>query len=122
MVDHIGEELGPIERDLTAFARRRQGCRALMAHYGEAVIQHELVFDAGTFADYEEVVQTAGLLVAALRIRTAADVICPAVCERSWGDLRALGGERYIASELTSLPADRAVPRGCTRIIVPSDY
>src|SRR3954447_21205194 len=56
----------------------------LMAHYGESQVQHELVFDATRFDGYEDVVQTAGLVVAAMRIRTTADVFSPAVCERSW--------------------------------------
>jgi hypothetical protein len=59
-----------------------------MAHYGESGIQHELVVDAAEFTDYEEVVKTAGLVMAGLRIRTEADIICPAVCERSWADLK----------------------------------
>lgn len=78
-----------------------------MAHYGEAGIQHELVFDASLFADYEEVVQTAGLVMAALRIRTEADVICPAVCERSWANLKATpGSPRWQAYRVEQIKLD----------------
>lgn len=70
----------------------------IMAHHGEAVIQHELVIEAASFGDaLEEIVQAAGLVMAALRIRTGADVFCPAVCERSWGDLPGEAGQRYRA-------------------------
>ncbi len=81
-----------------------------MAHYGETVIQHELVFDAGLFGDYEEVVRTAGLVVAAIRIRTEADVICPAVCERSWADLKGTAvGDRYQAYRVEPINLDHAL-------------
>jgi hypothetical protein len=58
-----------------------------MAHYGEIGIQHELIFESDSFTDYEEMFQTAGLVMAALRVKSEADIICPAVCERSWSDL-----------------------------------
>jgi transposase len=65
MVDHIGEELGPLERDLTAFARRQPGCRALMAHYGVGpciapVILAELG-DPRRFSSSRHAVRYAGL-------------------------------------------------------------
>jgi transposase len=34
MMEHINEELGPIEKELRAYARSQAGCKALMAHYG----------------------------------------------------------------------------------------
>ena len=34
MIDHINEELAPIEKELRAYARSQAGCKALMAHYG----------------------------------------------------------------------------------------
>jgi transposase len=34
MIDHINEELAPIEEELRSYARRQAGCRALMEHYG----------------------------------------------------------------------------------------
>jgi hypothetical protein len=58
-----------------------------MAYYGEELVQHEFIFDASYFESYEQILQTAGLLMGALRIRTGADVFCPAVCERSWAKL-----------------------------------
>jgi len=34
MMEHINEELAPIEKELRAYARSQAGCKALMAHYG----------------------------------------------------------------------------------------
>ena len=34
MIDHINEELRPIEEEIRSFARGQAGCKALMAHYG----------------------------------------------------------------------------------------
>jgi transposase len=34
MIDATEAQLGPLDRELRAFARRQPGCRALMAHYG----------------------------------------------------------------------------------------
>ena len=34
MIDHINEELEPIDAELRAYARSQAGCRALMEHYG----------------------------------------------------------------------------------------
>ena len=34
MIDHINEELAPIEEELRSYARHQAGCRALMCHYG----------------------------------------------------------------------------------------
>jgi transposase len=34
MIDHINEELKPIEEEIRSFARRQAGCKALMGHYG----------------------------------------------------------------------------------------
>lgn len=59
-----------------------------MAQYGEKIITHELVIDAESFeGDEERLIQTAGAILAGLRIRTEAEIVCPAVCERSWAAL-----------------------------------
>src|SRR5215216_7089649 len=34
MIDHINEELKPVEEEIRSFARRQAGCKALMVHYG----------------------------------------------------------------------------------------
>ena len=61
-----------------------------MAQYGEKVIRHELVVDATLFEDNtERIFPTAEAILAGLRIRTGAEIVCPAVCERSWSALRA---------------------------------
>ncbi len=60
-----------------------------MALYGEKVVRHELVIDAARFEENtERIFPTASAILAGLRIRTGAEVVCPAVCERSWADLR----------------------------------
>ena len=105
-------ELALSLRDLTT--------AGFMAHYGETGIQHELVFDASLFADYEEVVKTAGLVMAALRIRTEADVICPAMCERSWADLKPTpGGEHCLAYRVEQIKLDHAL--GTAYVVIPED-
>lgn len=60
----------------------------LMQHYGEDVVQHELVIDAAKTDDPQFIPRLAGLILAGLRIRTGAEILCPAVCDRSWSDLR----------------------------------
>jgi transposase len=34
MIDALDRQLGPLDKELRAYARRQPGCRALMAHYG----------------------------------------------------------------------------------------
>ncbi len=60
----------------------------LMQHYGEELVQHELVIDAENIDDPQFIPRTASAILAALRIRTQAEIICPAVSDRSWSDLR----------------------------------
>jgi hypothetical protein len=98
-------------RDLTA-----AGC---MAHYGEELVQHELLFDASYFEDYEQVFQTAGLLMGALRIRTGADVFCPAVCERSWASLGGVTGNTCRANRVEQVM--RTHKFGKAYLVTPDD-
>lgn len=89
---------GPISlRRLRSFPTHEQLALSLkslpvagaMALYGEKVLRHELVIDAARFEDgAERIFTTASAILAGLRIRTGAEVICPAVCERSWANLR----------------------------------
>ncbi len=66
-----------------------------MALYGEKVIRHELVIDASHFEDNtERIFPTAEAVLAGLRIRTGAEIVCPAVCERSWAALRTAPANR----------------------------
>jgi hypothetical protein len=64
----------------------------MMAHYGEAFIQHELVLDSEYIDDTRLIPATAEAVLAGLRVRTGAEIICPAVCERSWGALAGVTG------------------------------
>jgi hypothetical protein len=45
-------------------------------------------------------IQTAGLVLGALRVRTGADVFCPAVCERSWATLAGVTGNALRANRV----------------------
>ncbi len=65
MVDSLEVQLGPLDRELCAYARRQPGCRALMSHYGighltSATILAELG-DAGRFSSSREAVRYAGM-------------------------------------------------------------
>ncbi len=95
----------PSPKDLVA-GLRCLATAGLMAHYSETQIQHELVFDGSVFDGYEDIVQTAGVVVAALRIRTKADVFSPAVCERSW---QALSGDPARAFRVDQVMLDHAM-------------
>ena len=60
-----------------------------MALYGEKIVRHELVIDASRFEEnVERIFPTAEAILAGLRIRTGTEIVCPAVCERSWASLR----------------------------------
>lgn len=69
----------------------------IMQHYGEEVIRHELTIDAEHVDDPRMIPRTAGAILAALRIRTEAEIICPAVCDTSWAALRGAKAESCIA-------------------------
>jgi transposase len=65
MIDAIDEQLGPLDRELRALARRQPGCRALMAHYGIGEITSVSILaelgDAGRFSSSRHAVRYAGL-------------------------------------------------------------
>jgi hypothetical protein len=58
-----------------------------VAQYGADVLQHELVIDAEHIDDPRRIPPTAEAILAGLRIRTGAEIVCPAVCDRSWESL-----------------------------------
>ena len=65
MIDHINEELKPIEEEIRSLARRQGGCKALMGHYGigeltSAAILAELG-DTRRFSSSRHAVRYAGL-------------------------------------------------------------
>jgi transposase len=65
LIDDIEAQLGPIDKQLRAYARRQAGCKALMGHYGigqltSIVILAELG-DARRFSSSREAVRYAGL-------------------------------------------------------------
>ncbi len=89
-----------------------------MALYGEAVIRHELIIDAERI-DPGRIPPTAEAILAGLRIRTGAEIVCPAVCEHSWGALptappnacRAYHFERGLSQQVAAQP----------RLLLPDD-
>ena len=65
MVDALDAQLGPIDRELRAYARRQPGCRALMAHYGIGELTAVTILaelgDAGRFSSSRDAVRYAGM-------------------------------------------------------------
>ncbi len=65
MIEHINEELSPIETELKAYARTQAGCRALMEHYGVGELTSVALFselgDTRRFSSSKKAVRFAGL-------------------------------------------------------------
>ena len=65
MIEHINEELSPIEAELRAYARAQSGCRALMNHYGVGELTSVALFselgDTRRFSSSRKAVRFAGL-------------------------------------------------------------
>ena len=80
-----------------AFSLNSPYVAGIMDHYGESVIQHQLVIDAASFNDFEYICDAVRAILAGLRIRTEAELFCPAVCDRSWAELRGVTGNSCIA-------------------------
>ncbi len=79
----------PTEGELTT-SLKNSLVAGVMQHYcGDKVIQHELVIDATLTEDTTTPIRDqAAHILSGLRIRTEAEIICPAYCDRSWSDLR----------------------------------
>jgi transposase len=65
MIDHINEELAPIEEELRSYARRQAGWRALMGHYGIGELTSVAILselgDSRRFSSSRKAVRYAGL-------------------------------------------------------------
>jgi len=65
MIEHINEELAPIEEELRAYSRAQAGCRALMKHYGVGELTSVALLselgDARRFSSSRKAVRFAGL-------------------------------------------------------------
>jgi transposase len=65
MIDAVDQQLGPLDRELRALARRQPGCRALMAHYGIGAITAVTILaelgDARRFSSSRHAVRYAGM-------------------------------------------------------------
>jgi transposase len=65
MIDHINEELAPIEEELRSYARRQAGCRALMGHYGIGELTSVAILselgDSRRFSSSRKAIRYAGL-------------------------------------------------------------
>ena len=80
-----------------AFALNSPYVAGIMDHYGEEVIQHQLVVDAESFNDFEYICDAVRAILAGLRIRTEGEIFCPAICDYSWDELRGVTGNACIA-------------------------
>src|SRR5215216_2904775 len=64
MIEHINEELAPIEEELRAYSRAQAGCRALMKHYGVGELTSVALLselgDARRFSSSRKAVRFAG--------------------------------------------------------------
>jgi transposase len=65
MIDAHDSQLGPLDRELRAYAKRQPGCRALMRHYGIGALTAVTILaelgDAGRFSSSREAVRYAGI-------------------------------------------------------------
>jgi transposase len=65
MIDALDAQLGPIDRELRAHARRQPGCRALMAHYGIGALTAVTILaelgDCRRFSSSRQAVRYSGL-------------------------------------------------------------
>jgi transposase len=65
MIDHINEELKPLEDEIRSFARRQGGCKALMSHYGIGELTSVAILaelgDTRRFSSSRHAVRFAGL-------------------------------------------------------------
>jgi transposase len=65
MIEHINEELEPIEAELRAYARSQADCQALMKHYGVGELTSVALLselgDTRRFSSSKQAVRYAGL-------------------------------------------------------------
>lgn len=65
MIDHMNEELKPLEEEIRSFARRQAGCKALMGHYGIGELTSVAILaelgDTRRFSSSRHAVRYAGL-------------------------------------------------------------
>lgn len=81
-------KLVPTETELTTHLKNSLVAGVMQHYCADKVVQHELVIDATLTEDPNPIRDQAGHILAGLRIHTEAEIICPAYCDRSWGDLR----------------------------------
>jgi transposase len=64
-IDHLNAQLGPLDSELRAYARRQAGCRALQAHYGIGELTAVTILaelgDARRFSSSRRAVRYAGM-------------------------------------------------------------
>jgi transposase len=65
VIDAVAVQLGPIDKDLRAYARRQAGCRALQAHYGIGALTSVVILaelgDTRRFSSSREAIRYAGM-------------------------------------------------------------
>ena len=120
MIEHINEELAPIEKELRAYAHSQAGCKALMAHYGVGELTSVALLselgDTRRFSSSKKAVRYAGMdiTVHSSDDRRAAGKLSrqgPPVLR--WASIR--GGEESLEEELTRsrvLPTEQGTHRG----------
>ena len=80
--------LVPTETELTTHLKDSLVAGVMQHYCSDKLVQHELVIDATLSEDPNPIREQADHILTGLRIRTEAEIICPAYCDRSWGDLR----------------------------------
>jgi hypothetical protein len=78
----------PTRTELTGHLKNSLVAGVMQRYCGEKTVQHELVINAELADDSIPINEHADHILAGLRIRTQAEILCPAVCDRSWADLR----------------------------------
>jgi len=76
MIEALHVQIGSLDTELRAFARRQAGCKALMAHYGIGALTAVTIVaelgDASRFSSSRQAVRFAGLDITAIRDRATA--------------------------------------------------
>ena len=78
----------PTRTELTGHLKNSLVAGVMQHYVDESTIEHELIIDSESVDDPAPIYEQADRILAGLRIRTEAEILCPAVCDRSWSDLR----------------------------------
>ncbi len=59
----------------------------IVGHYGKDRISHQLIVETKSLGDFAYICDSVRAILAGLRIRTQAELFCPAVCSHPWDEL-----------------------------------